>query len=133
MSDIGTAYVQIEPTAKGISGKIEKEMGGAGSSSGASFNKGFGSVLGGTTKLMAGAVAAGGAALAAAGAVVAGASIALYKVMKKRLKFSVEVLPEDIEDENELTAAVDVVDIDIPDEEEENDFEISFVEENDEE
>ncbi len=72
-------------------------------------------------------------ALAAAGAVVAGASIALYKVMKKRLKFSVEVLPEDIEDENELTAAVDVVDIDIPDEEEENDFEISFVEENDEE
>ena len=72
-------------------------------------------------------------ALAAAGAVVAGASIALYKVMKKRLKFSVEVLPEDIEDENELTAAVDVVAIDIPDEEEENDFEISFVEENDEE
>ncbi len=72
-------------------------------------------------------------ALAAAGAVVAGASIALYKVMKKRLKFSVEVLPEDIEDENELTAAVDVVDIDIPDEKEENDFEISFVEENDEE
>ena len=72
-------------------------------------------------------------ALAAAGAVVAGASIALYKVMKKRLKFSVEVLPEDIEDENELTAAVDVADIDIPDEEEENDFEISFVEENDEE
>ena len=71
-------------------------------------------------------------ALAAAGAVVAGASIALYKVMKKRLKFSGEVLPEDIEDENELTAAVDVVDIDIPDEEEENDFEISFVEENDE-
>ena len=72
-------------------------------------------------------------ALAAAGAVVAGASIALYKVMKKRLKFSVEVLPEDIEDENELTAAVDVVDIDVPEEEEENDFEISFVEENDEE
>ena len=72
-------------------------------------------------------------ALAAAGAVVAGASIALYKVMKKRLKFSVEVLPENIEDENELTAAVDVVDIDIPDEKEENDFEISFVEENDEE
>ena len=25
MSDIGTAYVRIEPTAKGISGKIEKE------------------------------------------------------------------------------------------------------------
>lgn len=72
-------------------------------------------------------------ALAATGAVVAGASIALYKVMKKRLKFSVEVLPEDIEDENELTAAVDVVDIDIPEEEAEEDFEISFVEEDSEE
>ena len=67
-------------------------------------------------------------ALAAAGAVVAGASYALYKVMKKRLKFSVEVLPEDIEDENELTAAVDVVDLDIPDEEEEE-IEIALVEE----
>ena len=72
-------------------------------------------------------------ALAATGAVVAGASIALYKVMKKRLKFSVEVLPEDIEDENELTAAVDVVDIDIPEEEAEEDLEISFVEEDSEE
>ena len=70
-------------------------------------------------------------ALAAAGAVVAGASYALYKVMKKRLKFSVEVLPEDIEDENELTAAVDVVDLDIPDEEEEE-IEIALVEEDEE-
>lgn len=69
--------------------------------------------------------------LAAAGAVVAGASFALYKVMKKHLKFSVEILPDNIEDENELTAAVDVVDIDIPDEKEEE-FEISFVEENEE-
>lgn len=67
MSEIGTAYVQIEPTAKGISGKIEKEMGGVGASSGTSFNKGFGSVLGTTGKLMAGAVVAGGAALTALG------------------------------------------------------------------
>ena len=65
--------------------------------------------------------------LAATGAVVAGASFTLYKLMKKRLKFSVEVLPEDIEDENELTAAVDVVDIDIPDEDTD---EISFTEKN---
>ena len=67
-------------------------------------------------------------ALAATGAVVAGASFALYKVMKKHLKFSVEILPDNIEDENELTAAVDVVDIDIPEEPEEE-IEISFVEE----
>ena len=42
---------------------------------------------------------------------IAGAMAILYKVMKKHLKFSVEVLPDDIEDENDLTAAVDVVDI----------------------
>lgn len=70
-------------------------------------------------------------AIAATGAVVAGASFALYKVMKKHLKFSVEILPDDIEDENELTAAVDVHDISIPKEEDEaeDEIEISFVEE----
>ena len=70
-------------------------------------------------------------ALAATGAVVAGASFALYKVMKKHLKFSVEILPDDIEDENELTAAVDVHDLNIPKEEDEaeDEIEISFVEE----
>ena len=100
MSDIGTAYVQIEPTAKGISGKIEKEMGGAGSSSGASFNKGFGSVLGGTTKLMAGAVAAGGAALAAAGAgfVKASGDVASYgdniDKMSQKMGISAEAYQE---------------------------------------
>lgn len=66
---------------------------------------------------------------------IAGAMAILYKVMKKHLKFSVEVLPDDIEDENDLTAAVDVVDIDIPDEKEEaseatdEEIEIAFVEE----
>ncbi|MBO4983492.1 MAG: hypothetical protein J6D23_05485 [Clostridia bacterium] len=70
-------------------------------------------------------------ALAATGAVVAGASFALYKVMKKHLKFSVEILPDDIENENELTAAVDVNDLSIPKEEDEaeDEIEISFVEE----
>lgn len=55
-----------------------------------------------------------------------------YKITKRHLKINVEVLPEDIEDENELTAAVDVIDIDIPQDEEEatdNEIEISFTEE----
>ena len=42
-----------------------------------------------------------------------------YKITKRHLKINVEVLPDDIEDENELTAAVDVIDIDIPEETEE--------------
>lgn len=61
---------------------------------------------------------------------IAGAIVVLYKVIKKHLKFTVEVLPDDIEDENELTAAVDVVDIDIP-EEPEPEIEIAFTEEYD--
>jgi len=65
MADIGTAYVKIEPTAKGISGKIEQELGGAGASGGAAFNKGFGSVIGGVGKVVSGAVMAGTAALGA--------------------------------------------------------------------
>ena len=67
MSDIGTAYVQIEPSAQGISGKIEKEFGGVGESSGKSFNSGFGKTIGGIGKVTAGAVAAAGAGLAAVG------------------------------------------------------------------
>lgn len=57
-----------------------------------------------------------------------------YKITKKHLKINVEVLPDDIEDENELTAAVDVIDIDIPgEEEEESEIEISFTEDEAEE
>lgn len=63
MSDIGTAYVRIEPTAKGISGKITSEMGGIGTQAGESFSGGFGKVLGGIGK---GAAVAIGAASAAA-------------------------------------------------------------------
>ena len=70
--------------------------------------------------------------LTAAIAALAGALAVIYKVMKKHLKFSVEVLPEDIQDDNELTAAVDVVDIDIPEEKEaEPEIEIAFTEEYD--
>ena len=69
---IATAYVQIEPTFEGVSGKLKKELGDmsddAGKSAGASFGQGFGSVIGGSAKVIAGAVAAGGAALAGLGA-----------------------------------------------------------------
>lgn len=68
--NIGTAYVQIVPTAKGISGKIEQELGGVGKSAGQSFSTGFGSVLGGIGKV---AVAAVGAAATAVGGIVASA------------------------------------------------------------
>lgn len=72
--NIGTAYVRIEPTAKGISGKIEKELGGVGVSGGQSFNKGFSSVLGGVGKTTLGIAAAGAAGLAALGTGVINAS-----------------------------------------------------------
>ena len=66
MADIGTAYVKIEPTAKGISGKISHqltgEMGDVGEKSGSAFSAGFGSIIGGVGKLAAGAAAAAGSA-----------------------------------------------------------------------
>ena len=68
---------------------------------------------------------------AAMGALAAFLAV-FYKITKKRLKINVEVLPDDIEDENELTAAVDVVDL--PDYNEtsgsvaEPEIEISFTE-----
>lgn len=71
MADIGTAYVQIEPTAKGISKKIEGEFSGAGSASGKTFSGAFSGALGavggvvlGVGKVAAGAVAAAGTAVA---------------------------------------------------------------------
>ena len=68
------------------------------------------------------------AAVAAMAAIIA----VFYKITKKHLKINVEVLPDNIEDENELTAAVDVIDIDIPNDENEpeSEIEISFTEEN---
>lgn len=78
------------------------------------------------------------ASLAALLGVMAAITAVLYKITKKRLKIKVEVLPDNIEDENELTAAVDVVDMDIPDYNErknnsEPEFEVSFTETPDEE
>ena len=75
---IATAYVTIEPTMEGVAGKLKSELGGAsesaGKSAGGSFGSGFASVMGGTAKVMAGAVAAGGAALAGLGASFVSAS-----------------------------------------------------------
>ncbi|MBR4406080.1 MAG: hypothetical protein IKT30_06870 [Bacteroidaceae bacterium] len=68
MAEIATAYVQIEPTAKGISGKISTMFGGEGESAGASFSGGFGKALGGLGKVAVGATAAVGAAVAGLGA-----------------------------------------------------------------
>lgn len=68
---IATAYVQIEPTFKGVQGKIASEMGSAGESGGQSFSSGFakvlggaGNVIGGFAKVTAAAVGAGSVAVA---------------------------------------------------------------------
>lgn len=70
--------------------------------------------------------------LAAAIGAMAAALAVFYKITKKHLKINVEVLPDDIEDENELTAAVDVVDLPDYNETDENkaesEIEISFTE-----
>lgn len=62
---IGTAYVQIEPSARGIAGKLSGEMESAGQAGGSSFASGFGKVVGGAGAAVAGAVAAGTAAVGA--------------------------------------------------------------------
>ena len=71
--------------------------------------------------------------LAAAIGAMAAAMAVFYKITKKHLKINVEVLPDNIEDENELTAAVDIVDLPNYDETDENkaesEIEISFTEE----
>ena len=69
MSEIATAYVQIEPTFKGVNDKIKKELGAgdvgeaSGKSVGSKFSSGFASVIGTAGKVVAGAVATGGAAV----------------------------------------------------------------------
>lgn len=61
--NIGTAYVQIEPSFEGVTPKIEQHFGGEGQNAGKSFGSGFGSVVGTVSKAMAGAAAAGAAAV----------------------------------------------------------------------
>lgn len=98
MADIGKAYVQIIPEAQGISGKIEQELSGAGEKGGSAFNKGFGSVIGGVGKAVAGAVAAGTAAVGgfAAASVSAGADFdaAMAQVGATMLKTTEEMEKE---------------------------------------
>lgn len=62
--NIGTAYVQIEPSFEGVTPKIEQHFGGEGEKAGKSFGGGFGSVVGVVGKAMAGAAAAGATAVA---------------------------------------------------------------------
>lgn len=64
MSEIATAYVQIEPTFKGVKSKIENEMGDSGEKGGKSFSEGFGKVIGTAGKVVAGAAVAGATAVA---------------------------------------------------------------------
>ena len=61
--NIGTAYVQIEPSFEGVTPKIEQHFGGEGQNAGKSFSGGFGSVVGTVGKVMAGAAAAGAVAV----------------------------------------------------------------------
>lgn len=95
MSDIGKAYVQIIPEAQGISGEIEKIMGGEGEKGGSAFSKSFGSVVGGVGKAVAGAVAAGTAAVGgfAAASISAGADFdaAMAQVGATMLKTTQEM------------------------------------------
>ena len=67
-SSIGKAYVRIIPTAEGISGKIEQELGGAGEKGGHSFAKGFGKVIGGAAVAGTAAVTAFAKSAVSAGA-----------------------------------------------------------------
>lgn len=60
---IATAYIQIEPSTKGMSAKLNGEMASAGESGGNSFSSGFGSAVGTVGKIALGAVAAGAAAV----------------------------------------------------------------------
>ena len=63
-NNIGTAYVQIEPSFEGVTPKIEQHFGGEGEKASKSFGSGFGSVIGTVGKVMAGAAAAGATAIA---------------------------------------------------------------------
>lgn len=107
MSEIATAYVQIEPTFNGVQSKIESEMAGAGEGGGKSFGSGFAKVLqgaggaiGAAGKMIAGAAALGGTAIAGMGGklVSATADVASYgdniDKMSQKMGLSVEAYQE---------------------------------------
>lgn len=62
-NNIGTAYVQIEPSFEGVTPKIEQHFGGEGDKASKSFGSGFASVVGTVGKVAASAAAAGAAAV----------------------------------------------------------------------
>lgn len=66
MSDVAKAYIQLVPSAQGIKGVIEKELGSEAEASGVSagnkFSASFGGALKGIGTVVAGALAAGAAA-----------------------------------------------------------------------
>ena len=64
MSDIGTAYVKIEPSAKGISGSISSVLEPEADSAGKSAGGKISGAIGGALKAVAGATAAGATAVA---------------------------------------------------------------------
>jgi len=72
MSEIAKAYVQIEPTFKGVKQKIDSEMSGAGESGGSAFGNGFAKVLSGTGQFVASAAKVTVAAVAAGATAVGG-------------------------------------------------------------
>lgn len=74
-NNIGEAYIQIKPSMEGVSGEIEKAMGGAGAAGSSSFGSAFGSGLKKTGAVIAGATAAVASATAAVtGTIVSQAS-----------------------------------------------------------
>ena len=74
MSEIGTAYVKIEPTAQGISGSISNILDGEASSAGKSAGGKFSSAMGGVLKTGAAAIAGLGTAALGAGSALTNAA-----------------------------------------------------------
>lgn len=62
---IGKVYIQVEPTTKGMQGKLSSELNAEGKKSGGSFASGFASVAGTVGKVAVSAVAAGATAIGA--------------------------------------------------------------------
>lgn len=99
-SDIGTAYVKIEPTAEGISGSISNILDGEATSAGKSAGGKMSSALGGALKTGIAATAALGTAAVGVGAALTNqaASVAAYgdniDKMSQKMGMSAEAYQE---------------------------------------
>ncbi|MDU6560159.1 MAG: phage tail protein, partial [Streptococcus vestibularis] len=71
-TELGKAYVQIIPSAKGISGMIQKEMGGEVASAGVSAGESLGSKMMGA---VSGVIAAAGIGKAIGASITEGAAL----------------------------------------------------------